>query len=87
LPQTEEVCFVNPENLPMVECFGLARWDQVRAVVGDLMKPVGIYPERYYVESFPTEEQLVALDLTFPDGPNGPLSDIIRGTWKPWLSN
>jgi hypothetical protein len=33
----------------------------VREIAGDLMKPVGIYPERYLVDDFPSETQLAAL--------------------------
>jgi hypothetical protein len=40
------------------ETLGLAEWDRVKAVVGDLMEPLGLYPERYRVRSFPTPEQL-----------------------------
>jgi hypothetical protein len=38
---------------------GIARWDEVAKAAGDLLVPVeGLYPERYRVKGFPTEEQL-----------------------------
>jgi hypothetical protein len=36
-------------------------WEHVAAIVGDLLEPMGIYPERYRVRSFPSEEQIVAI--------------------------
>ena len=38
-----------------------AEWDRVREVVGDLMEPVGLYPERYRVRSFPNPDQIEAI--------------------------
>lgn len=38
-----------------------ADWARVQDVVGDLMKPVGLYPQRFRVEQFPTGEQLKAI--------------------------
>lgn len=58
LPRTEKVAFVRslqdraPVYLP---------WDRVTKVVGDLMEPQGMQPERWHVNSFPTEEQLTAM--------------------------
>jgi len=36
-------------------------WQQVRDIVGDLMQPLGTYPERYRVVAFPNSEQLAAI--------------------------
>jgi hypothetical protein len=38
-----------------------AEWDRVREVVGDLMEPIGLYPERYRVRSFPNPDQIEAI--------------------------
>lgn len=38
-----------------------AGWDRVLRVVGALMEPQGLYPERYRVRSFPSDEQLTDL--------------------------
>ena len=36
-------------------------WDKLVEIAGDLMTPMGMYPERYRVEGFPTAAQLVAM--------------------------
>jgi hypothetical protein len=38
-------------------------WARARTIVGDLMTPVGMYPERFRVDQFPTPEQLEALGI------------------------
>ncbi len=59
LPKAEVIFFMDPalgEEAPPV---GMARWDEVAKVAGTLLAPVkGLYPERYRVQGFPTEEQL-----------------------------
>jgi len=61
LPKTEEVYFFLPKSEKDGDVIAGAAWEQVAKVVGDLMAPQGIYPERYCVTEFPTEEQLVEL--------------------------
>ena len=39
----------------------MVEWDRAVEVVGDLMKVVEIYPPRWRVKDFPTEEQLKAM--------------------------
>ena len=36
-------------------------WDRAVEVVGTLMKPMGLYPERFRVAEYPTDEQLRAM--------------------------
>jgi hypothetical protein len=36
-------------------------WEAIQSVCGDLMQPIGLYPERYRVIEFPTDEQLQAM--------------------------
>lgn len=56
LPQTDLVAFVaDGKNSAMVP------WDRVVEVVGDLMKPEGMYPERHRVADFPSEGQLALM--------------------------
>lgn len=60
-----------PSLLPKVDKLALMQsnedkpnlidWDTVTRVVGDLMTAQGIYPERYRVTDFPSEEQLKAM--------------------------
>ena len=68
LPRTQLVGFVS-SNLERreVTVHGTGEWDRVREVVGDLMIPLGLYPERYRVASFPTPEQLDAIKGDGPD--------------------
>jgi hypothetical protein len=66
LPRTDRICFVDAD-LP-IENGGLmagGHWDDVFAVVGDLMHPQGLYPERYLVERNPSPEQMRALPRCF----------------------
>ncbi len=39
----------------------MVSWDKVAEFVGDLMTPMGMYPERYRVDGFPTADQLAAV--------------------------
>jgi hypothetical protein len=56
LPRTNRVAFMADGQQPV-----MAPWERVVEVAGDLMKPVGMYPERFRVEEFPTAEQLAAM--------------------------
>lgn len=60
LPRAEYVGFVELENRKNTV---IAPWDQVRNLLGHLMKPQEFYPERYLVDEFPSPEQL----LKFPE--------------------
>jgi len=62
LPRTEIISFqtVYPAEMRVI-VHAAAEWDRVREVVGDLMEPVGVYPERYRVRSFPTPDQIEAI--------------------------
>lgn len=75
LPRAEVIFFMDPalgEEAPPV---GIARWEEVAKVAGELLVPVeGLYPERYRVRGFPTEAQLAGWqqdpgDLFDEDGP------------------
>ena len=60
LPETAIIGF---QSLCQAErsVIAVAEWDRVREVVGDLMEPVGLYPERYRVRSFPNPDQIEAI--------------------------
>jgi hypothetical protein len=62
--------------LPRTDLVGLASrsgqtkvapWERVREVLGDIMEPLDLYPERYRVQGFPTAQQLAAMGAE--DGP------------------
>jgi hypothetical protein len=63
LPRTDDIYFFRPKAESEGDVLGSAAWEQAEAILGDLLKPVGIYPERYLVEAFPTAEQFAALGL------------------------
>lgn len=68
LPETEFVGFVRSES----EVVGMVPWDRVRATVGSLMKLTDHYPVRWFVEGFPTAEQIAAMGIASPQG--GPVA-------------
>jgi hypothetical protein len=55
------VFFVRPKGEGGGEVVATAPWERVAAVVGGLLRPAGLYPERHLVEGFPSGEQLAAL--------------------------
>jgi hypothetical protein len=61
LPEAETVYFVRVKGEKDAEIVAGAAWEKVKQVVGDLMTPQGLYPERYHVGAFPSEAQLAAL--------------------------
>jgi len=61
LPRTDDIFFFRPKDSEGGEIVGNSCWERVQAVLGEKMKPVGLYPERFLVEGFPTEDQLAAL--------------------------
>jgi hypothetical protein len=61
LPETDDIFFFRPKTDDDGDIVARAPWERVREIAGDLMKPVGIYPERYLVDDFPSEPQLAAL--------------------------
>ena len=56
LPRTDRVFFYEEGREPVG-----TDWDRATAVVGDLMKPIGMFPERYRVFEYPTEDQFKAM--------------------------
>jgi hypothetical protein len=63
LPRTDEVFFFRPseEGEGEGQVVARGRWARVREIAGGLMEPCGLYPERFRVRSFPSEEQLAAI--------------------------
>jgi uncharacterized protein YtpQ (UPF0354 family) len=56
LPPADLVAFVRRDQSSF-----MVPWDRAVEVVGDLLEPLDMYPERYRVDGFPTEEQLKAM--------------------------
>jgi hypothetical protein len=57
LPKTDLIGFVCGEEV----VGGLVSWSKVEEIAGDLLVPQGMYPERYRVEEFPSDDQLEAI--------------------------
>ncbi len=62
LPRADSVGFTSgdPESAAVL---GVAPWERVAEVAGDLMEPTDYYPERWRVREFPTQERLDAMEL------------------------
>ena len=59
LPHTDRIAFMQEGKGPL-----MAEWDRAVEIVGHLMEPLDIYPERFRVSEFPTDEQLAAMGAT-----------------------
>jgi hypothetical protein len=56
------IAFVEPQlsdNKALI--YGLVPWGTAAAVMGDMLEPQGVYPERYLVKGFPSDEQMAAM--------------------------
>lgn len=60
LPKTDYIYFFRPRDNENGDIVATVPWDKAAAVLGDRIKPVGIYPERYLVEGFPSEAEITA---------------------------
>lgn len=61
LPETDEVIFTTIHGADDVKLRARAAWDEVRAAVGDLMEPLDLYPPRWRVTEFPSDDALARL--------------------------
>jgi hypothetical protein len=61
LPRTDEVAFYRPDAPEGKQVLARVPWETVAEVAGALMKPAGLYPERYRVRKFPGPRQLARL--------------------------
>ncbi len=72
MPRTHRIALI-AENQGFL---GMADWDQVMAVAGDLFEPVALYPPRWLVKEFPSPEQISAIGPVREDdqagGPDDP---------------
>jgi hypothetical protein len=60
LPRTDDIGFVGMHD-GVPESLGGVDWQHAQQVMGDVMQPLGIYPERYRVKRFPTAAELARL--------------------------
>ncbi len=61
LPRTDEVFFFVADGENIGEAVARANWSRVVEVAGALLKAKGWYPERYYVDQFPSTAQIELL--------------------------
>jgi hypothetical protein len=58
LPKTDLIAFFDPAKPESQRTLGLARWEEVMRIAGDLFLDTQMFPARFYVSKFLTEEQL-----------------------------
>jgi hypothetical protein len=61
LPKTDLIAFSDPAKPVSQGTLGLAKWDDVMRIAGDLFLDTQMFPPRFYVSKFPTDEQLAAV--------------------------
>jgi hypothetical protein len=62
LPRTEQLAFFDPAT----KVVRVASWDSAQRIVGGLMTPLDLYPPRWSVSGFPTEEQFDWMGARLP---------------------
>jgi len=60
LPKTDLIAFFDPAKPESQRMLGLGRWEDVMRIAGDLFLDTQMFPARFYVSKFPTDEQLFA---------------------------
>jgi hypothetical protein len=61
LPKTDLIAFFDPTKPESRRELGLAKWDDVMRIAGDLLLDTQMFPARFYVSKFTTDEQLAAV--------------------------
>jgi hypothetical protein len=61
LPETDLIAFFDPAKPESQRKLGLAKWDDVMRIAGGLMLDTHMFPARFYVSKFPTDEQLAVV--------------------------
>jgi len=61
LPRTDLIHFLDPERPDGQKLAASASWEHVAEVVGDLLEPLDLYPERYRARCFPDDDQIKAI--------------------------
>lgn len=62
LPRTDQIGFFDPETKTMK----MAKWENAERIVGHMMDPLDIYPPRWSVSEFPSDEQFKAMEAHLP---------------------
>ena len=61
LPKTDLVAFFDPTKPESQRKLGLGKWDDVMRIAGGLLLDTQMFPVRFYVSKFPTDEQLAGV--------------------------
>jgi hypothetical protein len=61
LPKTDLIAFSDPVKPVAQGTLGLAKWDDVTRIADDLFLDTQMFPARFYVSKFPTDEQLATV--------------------------
>ena len=61
LPKTDFIAFFDPTKPESQRMLGMAKWEDVMRIAGDLLLDTQMFPARFYVSKFPSEEQLAAV--------------------------
>jgi hypothetical protein len=58
LPKTDLIAFFDPTKPEAQRSLGVAKWEEVMRIAGDLLLDTKMFPARFYVSKFPGDEQL-----------------------------
>ena len=61
LPQTDSIFFFRPTGEKEGTIVAGGPWEHVQQIVGNMLEPSGMYPERFRVQDFPSDYQLEAI--------------------------
>jgi hypothetical protein len=62
LPETDDIVLLRADQAAdKVQVAAAGKFQRVREIAGELMQPLGTYPERYRVAQFPSGQQLAEI--------------------------
>jgi hypothetical protein len=56
LPETDRIYFYRPDAPDGQQVVAHRSWRTVQQLAGDMMEPQGMYPERWRVNNFPSDD-------------------------------
>ena len=59
--RVDAIAFFDPAKPESQRTLGMANWDDVMRTAGDLFLDIQMFPARFYVSKFPSDEQLAAV--------------------------
>jgi len=61
LPKLDKIAFNDPGAPESHRLLAMARWEDVAALLGDMLQDTHMFPERFFVSEFPSDQQLETL--------------------------